>query len=286
MLEETDEVEGFAVGADGELRSIGRAACGGRGPCHLEVHPDGRHVLVANYGSGHVSAVALDDSGAPGDVSVCEPQPGSGPRADRQEGPHAHLVTTAPDGHVLATDLGTDTLNVLRLDTSTGDLERVSTVSMPAGCGPRHLVIHPGGFVHVLTEFASTVVVLEAGASYADLRIVDEVAAFAEPVGAGTTAAAIVLSEDGSTLWTTVRGDDRIGTLQVDDGGRRVRAVADVSSAGSWPRHALRTGGLLHVANERSGTVASFRVDRPDRVPVLVSDPAAVPSPVCLLAPP
>ncbi len=75
--------------AGARLREIGRRAAGAL-PCHLSVTPDGAHLVVADYGSGTVRAFPLaPDGGFAGDADVAEGH-GSGPRGDRQEGPHAH----------------------------------------------------------------------------------------------------------------------------------------------------------------------------------------------------
>ncbi|TPW93299.1 lactonase family protein, partial [Schumannella luteola] len=62
-----------------------------------------------------------------------------------------------------------------------------------------------------------------------------------------------------------------------DDG---VRAVASVPSGGSWPRHLLVDGELLHVADQLSDTVATFRIGA-DGIPVPLAT-TSTPSPTCL----
>ena len=75
-------------------------ASGGSAPCHLALHPDGTTLFVANYVSGTVAVFPLD---AEGRVTGAEPaqviqHTGSGPRTDRQEGPHAHQTVVSPIG--------------------------------------------------------------------------------------------------------------------------------------------------------------------------------------------
>ena len=48
-------------------------------------------------------------------------------------------------------------------------------------------------------------------------------------------------------------------------------------------RHLALIGDHLYVANERSHTVATFAVDAEDGVPRIAAEPAAVPSPTCIL---
>src|SRR5690554_5036558 len=53
----TGELFAWQVLTSGELRELGRAPTGGDSPCHLAVHPSGRYVFCANYGSGSVAVI-------------------------------------------------------------------------------------------------------------------------------------------------------------------------------------------------------------------------------------
>ncbi|WP_433479406.1 lactonase family protein [Spirillospora sp. CA-142024] len=261
------------------LRQFGTRRAGAL-PCHLSVAPDGGRLLVADYGSGTVRAVPLGpDGGFTGDPAVAEGH-GSGPRADRQEGPHAHATAHAPDGTVLATDLGADLVRSFRIDD--GSLRLVGETAMPAGCGPRHLVVHPGGYVHVLTELAATVLVLRPADGYARLEIAAESPATADPAGDRAQGAAIKLGDGGRYVYTSMRGTDVVTVHRVLDGGAALRPLADVPSGGHWPRDLHVDGGWMHVANERSDTIATFRIGD-DGVPVPAGAPLRIPSPVCVI---
>src|SRR6266511_444515 len=47
-------VSAFAIGDGGDLRLLGTQPSGGAQPCHLSVHPSGRYVLSAHWGSGSI----------------------------------------------------------------------------------------------------------------------------------------------------------------------------------------------------------------------------------------
>jgi len=265
--------------AGGRLREIGRRAAGAL-PCHLSVTPDGAHLIAADYGSGTVRAYPLaPDGGFAGDASAAAGR-GRGPRADRQEGPHAHMSAHAPDGTVLTTDLGADLVRSFRIEG--GALRLAGETPLPAGYGPRHLVVHPGGFVHVLTELAAAVLVLRPLDGYAALEVAAESPATAGPAGDPAQGAAIKLGDGSRFVYTTMRGTDVVTAHRVLDGGAALRPVADVASGGHWPRDLYVDGALMHVANERSGTITTFRVGG-DGVPVPAGAPLSVPSPVCVI---
>ncbi|MFC4053773.1 lactonase family protein [Actinomadura syzygii] len=281
-----EENEGgvVAFGASGgRLREIGSRAAGAL-PCHLHVPPGAGHLVVADYGSGTVRAVPLGPDGAfAGEPAVAEGH-GSGPRADRQEGPHAHASASAPDGTVLTTDLGADLVRSFRIED--GALRLTGETPVPPGSGPRHLVVHPGGYVHVVTELAATVLVLRPVDGYARLEVVAETPVTAGPVSGTPLPAAIKLGGGGRFVYTSTRGADVVTAHRVLDDGAALAAVADVPSGGRGPRDLhvdLHVDDAwMHVANEHDDTVATFRIGA-DGVPVPAGPPLAVPSPVCVI---
>ena len=99
-------VTAFAITEEGPLSAIGEWPTGGSSPCHIAVDPDGHMLAVANYVSGNVTAIRLDDAGVPVGHRLVS-HSGRGPHPERQASPHAHMVVPVPAG-VLAVDLGTD----------------------------------------------------------------------------------------------------------------------------------------------------------------------------------
>lgn len=166
---------------------LGSRSTGGAGPCHLSVHPSGQWLLAADYLSGSVAVHRIEPTGALGErtdlVTHSSPPPGPG-----QEGPHAHQFITSPDGgHVLAVDLGTDTVYTYRLDPSKGPLTEVSQAHTRPGAGPRHLTFHPGGrFAYLANEVDNTAVVCAYDPATGRLTP-------GEPQSTGTDGAGVVL---------------------------------------------------------------------------------------------
>lgn len=234
---------------------------GGQWPCHVGVYGDS--VIVANYFDGSIGL-------ATGQVLAAAP--GSGP-LEAQAGPHAHA--TAQLGElILSADLGTDTLVVHTL--VDGVLARVGGLHLTPGTGPRDILV-VGDLVYVLGEHGRTVTIIEVRdgglVALEDVPLPGAVA--------GDQAAALAL-HDGY-LYAGLRGSNQISVLRVAGGGRRLEPVASVWCAGDWPRHLVAADGVLHVANQLSGTVASFSLGA-DGIPSLIGEPCPVPSPTHLLA--
>lgn len=263
------EGEGDILAIDRSTHTVtGRAPSGGTWPCHIGLY--GPTIIVANYFDGSLGVLQAE----PLALGTAIGSTGSGPHP-AQDGPHAHSSIQIEEGIVVSADLGADSLLVHTLDN--GDLERTASVELPAGTGPRDLALHPSGLLYVLGEHSRSVLVLDWRAG--GLVFVDSVGVpGAEPTDQG---AGLVISDEGF-VYTLLRGSDRIGVLRASEDGRELERVGSVSSEGDWPRHLAVDGRVLHVANQLSGTVASFSLGE-DGIPALIAPPTAVASPTYLL---
>ncbi|MGV9929431.1 lactonase family protein [Streptomyces olivaceoviridis] len=267
-----------------DRRVLGTRSTGGAGPCHLSVHPSGRWLLSANYGSGSVAVHPIDASGALGErtalVTHGSPPPGPG-----QQGPHAHQFLTSPDGgHVLAVDLGTDTVYTYRLDRAKGTLAEAARARTRPGAGPRHLTFHPGGrYAYLANEVDDTVAVCAYEPGTGRLTIGEP-----QPTGSGggtNYPAQILVTANGRYAFLANRGHNSLARYAVEDGGARLRLLGTVPVGGDFPRQIAFSpdGRLLFAANQRSGTVTVFRVDADSGELRPAGEPFASPVAVCAL---
>jgi 6-phosphogluconolactonase len=282
-VQETDDgaVTGFAVDESGRLTPLNTEPTGGVSPCHLVVHRGGRHLLSANYGTGNVAVHPVDVDGYIGSLTDLVQHRGTGPRADRQEGPHAHQVRVTPDGeHVLAVDLGADSIFVYRLDLETGKLVLDGAAQTDPGAGPRNLVFAADGTVHLACELDSTVVSFSyAGGTLTRLGAVPSTV---EPPRTANLPSEIVLSADGRFAYLANRGQDVVTVFAVEGPG--LRPVVDVPCGGQWPRHLAVVGQYLYVANQDSHQVICFQLHPDTGMPQQAGVVLEVQSPACVLA--
>ena len=277
--EASGRIESFLRADDWTLTALGGQDTEGAGPCHVTVRPDATAALVACYGDGSVRLLRLDATGAVQPLEQTLEGAGSGPHP-AQDGPHAHATLLLDDGVVLSTDLGSDELHVHTTDPVTGHLERVDSIAFAGGTGPRHLRRHPSGFIYLVSEHSREVFVLEHEGTA--VRIASSTAITPDQQD-DDTGAEITVTEDGRFVHVGLRGSNRLATLAVvDDGGALVH-VDDASCGGDWPRHHMVDGGLLHVANQLSSTVTTFRIDEATGVPTQLGLAEPVPTPTFLL---
>jgi 6-phosphogluconolactonase len=231
-----------------ETAVLNQQSTEGSAPTHLSVHPSGRYLLTANYGSGSVAVLPLSASGRLGPLTDLVRHKGSQP--------HAHQISTDPSGQwVLAVDLGDDSVYVYRLDLDTGKLHLSDQVTVATGSGPRHLVFHPSGSqAYLVCEYSSQVIVCgwdQVSGKLTTGQVIRTVSSEAENFPAEG-----VVAPDGRFLYVTNRGDNSIATFAVH--GDRIALLGTTPCGGDWPRHATLdpTGRRLYVSNQRSGTVA------------------------------
>ncbi|MBG6238791.1 6-phosphogluconolactonase (cycloisomerase 2 family) [Mycetocola sp. CAN_C7] len=309
-LEPSGTVEALARRGEYGLVPLGRPIEAGEAVCQLTVTPDGAALLASCYGDGRIVVFPLAANGsftADGIIAAASNDPYGNPLAaqaaadepvdfgddpfadlairkavsdaavDRPSRAHASLVL--PEGRIATTDLGHDTVriwsrNVARLSLS-------QEIVLPFGVGPRHLVAHPSGHVHVVTEYSNEVFTLSR-ADDGRWRVVASVLATADSIEDGDNASEITLAASREQIHVSIRGTNRVATLTISGDGSVLRPIADVDSGGDWPRHHAESGGLLHVANEKSGQVSSFRLDARG-VPAKRIGSVETGSPTCLV---
>jgi 6-phosphogluconolactonase len=252
---DTGTVSAFSVAGDGSLTELAVQETGGRQPCHLAVTPDGRFLLAANYSSGSVSVHPLDPDGAVGERTDLLDLDGHGPVPDRQEGAHAHMVVPGPHGpDVLITDLGSDRIWRTRLDQVAGRLAAPAPAVVAA---PWYT---PGG-PDVTWQLGGT--------------------APASTTSGENYPSELTAGADGRFVYMANRGPDTVSAYSWD--GAKAELIAEVPTGGAWPRHLALLGDHLYVANERSHSVTTFRVDRDTGIPGIQGEPTSEPSPTCVL---
>ena len=81
----------------GGLTLLAETSTGSSGACHLTVDATGKTLLVANYGGGGVSSVALLPEGRFGSPASVINHTGSSVNQARQKSPHAHAIVVSPE---------------------------------------------------------------------------------------------------------------------------------------------------------------------------------------------
>ena len=279
---------------DGATPASAAVPTGSGWPCHAAVvsHDLGAALLaVAHYGSGRLTLLALE-GGRPGEVVSTIDLGGLplGPQRDRQDGSHPHQVVlddADPAGPVLLVpDLGADVVHRISMrDASLG--QRLEPVDMPAGFGPRHLVV-VDDILLVVGELSSKVWVGRRDGSPAGWGVITTRSTLLAPLRPGESSdpdvgnlpSAIRLA--GNVVAIGNRGADRVTLFELDPAAGSLRPLAEVPSHGGWPRDLLIDGDDLWVACERAHRVTRVRWRGPEPGALIRSYEAGSPTSLLL----
>lgn len=269
----------------GELTFINTEPTSGSWPCHLSLHPSGKFLFAANYGSGNFPVYPILEDGRIGKMTDLFQSAGNGLGADesRQGGPHAHMVLTNPGGeHVYGVDLGADKVLALDFDESTGKLSSNSVpyLTTASGSGPRHMVFHANDqLAYVLNELSSSIDVFEFNSERGSFTWVQSASTLPVnsqlrrpdfdpenpgkvPEGSNTTAE-IRIHPAGKWLYATNRGMNTVVVFKIDSMTGKISAIEWKDTLGEIPRgmNIDPEGNYLYVGNQNSDLISVYGID-------------------------
>jgi 6-phosphogluconolactonase (cycloisomerase 2 family) len=263
-----NEVSAFALEAEGRLRPLGTWPSGGVNPVHLDLHPSGRWLVVANYIGATVAVLPVSESGELAEPHQVVPLSGApGPDSVEQSGPHPHDIPFHPSGDFVAVpDKGLDCVFIFRLDAQTGRLQAAQPALVPSasGAGPRHIAFHPSRrWAYVINELNSTVTSYAFEAGGDGMHELQTIPSTPRDMGVRNTGAEVVIHPSGHWVYVSNRGQDSVGAFSVDDHAGTLTPVGWYPTGGDTPRAIALdpSGRFLYAANQASDTIVGFRVD-------------------------
>ena len=209
--------------ANGKLTFLNSGSAGGNGPCYVSVDDKKQFVFAGNYGGGSLSATRLNQDGSlSSDIQVIQHE-GSSVNKSRQDKPHVHAAVLSPDNkYLFVPDLGTDRVNVYRVDPSNKQpLSPASPAfaSVNPGGGPRHLAFHPNGkYAYLILEMEGAIAAFDF--KNGKLEQKQTITMLAPGFGGKVGAANIHVSPDGKFLYGSNRGEaNEIAIYSIDKDG-------------------------------------------------------------------
>jgi len=261
-------VSGYKVDANsGKLTLINSQSTVGAGPCHLCVDPEGKAVLVANYGGGSVASFPIMQGHELGESASFFQHKGSSANPNRQKEPHAHSINLDKAAKfAFCADLGLDKVLVYKFDAATAKLTPNDPpfVSVAPGSGPRHFAFHPSGkLAYVINELKFTMTAFKYDADKGTLTEIQTISTLpAGWEGQGGTAE-VVVHPNGKFLYGSNRGHDSIAVLNIDEQTGKMTFLGTQGQGVKWPRNFVLdpTGKWLLVGNEQGASITVYEVD-------------------------
>ena len=268
--------------ANGKLTLMNTQLTQGGAPCYINITPDGKSVITANYMGANISLIPLDSSGRLTENVKTIAFTGEGEIKNRQDQPHLHCVEFTPDGkHLLANDLGTDKIHVFSLN-SDGKLDEKAgfDINLEPASGPRHICFSKDGrFAYLINEISGKVTTLSYdGKCLTPIQYIE-----ADTVNAQGSAD-IHLSPDGKFLYASNRlKADGIAIFSVNQ-ETGLLTKAGYQLTGIHPRNFVITpdGRYLLVACRDSNWVQIFERDEKTGLLMDTGKRIETSKPVCL----
>jgi 6-phosphogluconolactonase len=258
----TGRVLSFSVNPEnGALTKINDAGAAGKGTCHLSVHPSGKWLATANYGSGHVGILPIKPDGSLGEAIDTE-----------LPGKNAHEALWDDTGAFLFVPcLGSDHIAQYRFNAISGQLtpNDPASVATDKGAGPRHLCFNPKRtFAYGINELNGTISTYTYDAAKGLLTAIDVVATLPadfKASGKRNNTAEIVVLGSGKFLYGSNRGHDSIAIYRLDPVSGKPTFLSYENGGGDVkePRHFSidPSQHLALIASQKADHVTLFRID-------------------------
>jgi 6-phosphogluconolactonase len=259
-------VEAYAIDhSTGMIKLLNRQPTTGGVPAHLTVDPTGRHLVIANYFGGNFIVLPIEADGRLGPVSGTAQDSGTGPNKERQEAPHAHIITLDPSGQHFATaDLGIDKVQIFRL--AGGGLERVSEASVAPGSGPRHITFSKDGrALYVVNELMPSVTVFAYDSATGQIgKILQTISTEPSGYNGPHSTAEIAVHPSGKFLYASNRGYNSIVGYRIDPTTHMLSVISHATQGVNFPRNFAidPSGHWLYVANQKGDTIVQFEINQ------------------------
>ncbi len=288
-VDKPGEVAAYAFDAKtNKFTFLNKQQTGGDHPCYVSVDSLNRFLYVGNYTGGNLSVFPILADGSLDSASQTIQHIGSSANLSRQKSAHVHAVVLDKDQKKLyVPDLGKDKLMIYDVDNTQKTPLHPSTDSafdVPAGYGPRHIVLDKQNrFAYLIEELSGTITVIDTKAK--TMKEVQTIGTHPENYRGVLGSADIHLSPNGKFLYASNRGDaNSIALFLVDAKTGKLKSNGFENTRGVKPRNFVidPTGQFLLVANQETNNIVFFRINENGKLSLLPKE-IKIPSPVCLI---
>ena len=253
-------VSKYAVDENGNLSLNDTYELDYRSCCYISPNEENYFVAVANYGSGEVFALALDEDLKFLKITSEFKNIEVGPNKQRQDLPHAHSIRLIESLNTyVACDLGCDEINFYDYKIG-GFLSRSSIkgIKVPPGYGPRHTDNSKDGkYLYVTCELENRVLTYEL--INKQYKLIQDVSSLPKEYEGTNTCADIHISDNDKYVFVSNRGHDSIVEYQKQNDGT-LKQIACIKCNGKGPRNFAVTNNYLICANQDSNDVSIFEI--------------------------
>ncbi len=257
------EISAFRVAEDGRLTYLNTVSTGGVNPVHLSVDKTNRWVFVANLQTGTVALIPRGADGSLEPLKELYTIPGNG------EGmvSHPHQVMQDPTGNYLIVSCqgrkaGFGQVDVFRIHSQEGTLEKTCTVRSREIAEPRHFVFHPTqNWCYGVNEKDYSVTAYTFDFENGILTPRQILPTLPDTYTGDGWASGIVMMPDGRHVVVSNRKHDSITSFRIREDGL-LQYCDCVKTGGGQPRFiTVSPWGTVIAANETTDLITEFSLD-------------------------
>jgi 6-phosphogluconolactonase len=270
-----DTVSAYSINKNtGALTFLNKVSAGGGLPNQVIVDPQGKLVMVTNYGfhgndaehnNSSLAALPIQGDGRLGEPFFVDHHTGPPLSPGQTTGAKTHgVVFTKDDRFAFVAELGLDRVYTYQVDPAKRAVRAADPpfVSVSAGSGPRRLVLSPDEkFLYVNHETDSKVSVFAVGRGV--LKEIQQISTLPADFTGRNTTAEIQLDKTGRFLYVSNRGANSIAVYAVEPGKGTLTLREFIPALGQSPRNIIidPTGRYFFAANQFSNNVVIFSID-------------------------
>lgn len=277
-------VVAYKINENGSLHFLNKQISNGEAPCHVDVSPKRDFVAIAAYGGGTTSLYPLEENGTLKKASIIIVNKAESVEPGIEIQPHAHSIKFSPfENAIFSADLGTDQLNMYRLENGKMVNAEQKFVKLPVGAGPRHFEFHPNGkTIYVINELNSTMSTLKK--QNKKWELVQNLSTLPADFKGESYCADVHISADGQYLYGSNRGHNSIAVFKVDEASNELSFIGATSVEGNWPRNfgISPDGNWMLVANQKSGDITVFSINKKEGTIAFTGQKLKIPAAVCI----
>ncbi len=278
-------IAAFEIKDEGRLQKMNSTPTQGSSPCHICTSPNGKTIIVSNYGGGNISVFNPLSTNQISPIVQRIQHEGTGFDPKRQPAPRAHSSQFNAQGNLLFTaDLGLDKLMIYQFGKNKKLIPfKQPFVEMPGGAGPRHFAFtRKQDFIYVINELNSSISVIKK--TKKGFERIQDISTLPTNFSDASYCADIHLSADERFVYGSNRGHNSIAIFERNQQDGTLRMLTTESVHGNWPRNfAIAPGGkFLLVANQKSDNITVFKIDQQTGSLTYTGTEIQIPSPVCL----
>jgi 6-phosphogluconolactonase len=270
-----DTVSAYSIDKNtGALTFLNKVSAGGGLPNEVIVDPQGKLVMVTNYGfhgndadhnNSSLAALRIQSDGRLEKPFYVDHHTGPALSPRQTTGAHTHgVVFTKDDRFAFVAELGLDRVYTYHLDAAKLAVTAADPpfVSVSPGSGPRRLALSPDEkFLYVNHETDSKVSVFAVDRGR--LKEIQQISTLPADFTGRNSTAEIQMDKSGRFLYVSNRGASNIAVYAVDTQKGTLTPRGFIPSLGRSPRNITidPTDRYLFASNQFSNNVVIFAVD-------------------------